>query len=262
MATKLFSLSTNEGYQVKILSELLSKTLIEFNLTFSPTTITLRESDAEEHCILDVELRVEDLEYTPPTSTQTIGMTAAHLHKVLKRIKKKDKLSLYIDENEPTALKSRIVNADKERNKEAMIRLKDVPISSWQLPTYPQSPITTILSAELQRQIKEMMAISSTLLIQIQERGIKFTACLQSMTTVSDIYGAFDEDQPNLYERKFSTKQFSKLSKMTGLSPFFRVFMDPDQDILKFTAKIGSIGVFSAYLLPKDETEIEIGLQV
>lgn len=260
-STKLFQITTTDAYQIKMLAELLSNTLDELNIVLTPTTITIRESNSEEKCILDVTIRVADVQYDPPQCQTIIGMNASHLYKMLKRCKKKDKLSLYIDKDEPGSFKCRILNAEKERNKEASLRIKDVPISSWQLPEYSCSPVTTVLTAEYLRMIKLMLPISPRIRIRIQPRGVKFSAVLNNMSSISDMYGDYDEDADDIYDRKFDTRTLLRLSKVTGIASSFKIFHLEDEAIIKFTANIGSIGMFSALLLPNNEEEEEIVIE-
>ena len=68
-----------------------------------------------------------------------------------------------------------------------------------------------------------------------------------------------DEDSKKIYEATFTTDQFSRISKIAGLSNTMQIF--PGNDILPllFRSSIGSLGKISIYIKSKELVDKEMG---
>lgn len=247
-----FHVMTNDGYQVKVLSELLNNNVPEGNFKFTADGISLREADANELVLVDVVIRAEDITYDPPTEETRVGFTCQHLYKMLRRIKKKDKVSIF-KEIGSDLLSSHILNADKDRNKDASIRIKEVKCAEWEMPVYPKIPITAIPASEFQRMCKEMTAASKHITVKVQKSGVMFMGGTHLLFSISDKYGSWTDDGEILYCKTFGSKQLSHLAKCSGLAQnnYLKLFCAGEDNPLMFVSPIGSIGVFSACIRPE-----------
>jgi DNA polymerase III sliding clamp (beta) subunit (PCNA family) len=248
-----FKIVTSEGYQIKVLSELLNTNLPEGNLRLDDEGITLREADDKETVMIDIVIRAADLVYEPPAEATNVGFTCQHLYKMLRRIKKKDKLSIY-RETDSDLLSFNILNAEKDRNKDASIRIKDVKKSVWEMPEYPKIPITTIPASEFQRMTKEMSSASKSITVKIQKAGVMFLGGTPLLFSISDKYGTWDDNAEVLYCKTFVSKQLSHLSKCSGLAQnnYLKLFCAGEDQPIMFVSPIGSIGSFKACVRPDE----------
>ena len=250
-----FNAVTNEGYQIKVLGDIFNTNLTEGNLRCDQDGITLREADAKETVMIDVVLRAADMVYEPPEEPIYIGFTCQHLYKMLRRIKKKDKLSIYREVGSDL-LSFNILNAEKDRNKDATIRIKEVPRTAWEMPEYPKIPITAIPASEFQRMCKEMTAASKSITVKIQRAGVMFLGGTPLLFSISDKYGTWDPD-PNaevIYCKTFNSKQLAHLSKCSGLAQnnYLKLFCAGEDQPIMFVSPIGSIGCLRACVSPNE----------
>jgi len=239
-----FKLITTEGYQFKVLSELLNNNLVEANFVFDQDGIHLREANEKETVLIDIRIYAENLQYEPPAETMFVGFTCQHLYKMLRRIKKKDKLVIYKLKGSDE-LSFNILNADKDRDKDASIRIKDVKHSEWDMPEYPRIPVTAIPASEYQRMTKEMSTASKQITAKVQKSGVMFLGGTPQLYAISDKYGSWADDGEVTCSKTFDSKQLASLSKCSGLATnnYLKLFSNGEENPLKITSCIGSIGV-------------------
>jgi DNA polymerase III sliding clamp (beta) subunit (PCNA family) len=241
-----FKVVTVEAYHIKVLAELLNNNLTEGNLVFGEDGITFREADEGERVLIDVNLRASDLQYDPPSKPIKIGIDCGQLYKTLHRIKKKDKLSIVKEAND-NSLQFNILNADKERDKDASICIKGVKETEWAMPTYAKNPICSIPACEFQRMCKEMASLK-TITVKVQKNGVRFQSGAAQLSTLSDKYGTWVENGEIIYHKTFEAKQFSRLSKCNGLAPnnHLKLFCSSEDEPLMLVSPIGTVGTFRA----------------
>ena len=102
----LFKCKTNEAYVLKILMELLHHTVKLACFQISPTGIYLRMMDSNQKLLIDCELKSENFSLfyfnkTIENQTINIGVNLNHFYKMLKSIKKRDSVCLYIEAGKP-----------------------------------------------------------------------------------------------------------------------------------------------------------------
>ena len=244
-----FKIVTTEAYQIKVLSEILNYNIGEGNFVFDEEGVTFREADEKETVLIDITLRANDLQYDPPQEKTYVGITCQHLYKTLRRIKKKDKLSIQKDKDS-NMLIFNILNTDKDRNKDAMICIKDVKKTEWTLPVYPKNPICSFPASEFQRMCKEMSGASKSITVKIQKSGVRFIGGTSQLFSVGDRYGNWVDGEPEIYCKTFDSKQISRLSKCSGLaqSNFLKLYCAGEEHPIMFVSPIGTIGTFRACL--------------
>jgi proliferating cell nuclear antigen len=248
-----FSASTASAYHLKVLSDLLKSNLKEENARVNKKGIFIRGADEKEKTLIDVELHASALNMEPPETEVEVGIVFSHLHEVMRRIKRKD--SLHISRAEGSdQLEFNILNAEKGRDKDAFIRLKEIKSAPWDIPDYPEQVVCTIPASEFQRMTKENSK-SKYMTIKIQERGVKFVAGTPQQPQLSgmgDRYGKYKDGEEDLYCRVFETKQLTKLAKVNGLATnnFLKLsWLDNEQPIMLESA-IDLIGRLRILLSP------------
>ena len=248
-----FSLVTSSAYHLKILSDLLKSNIKEQNARVNNKGIFIRGADEKENTLIDVELYASALNMEPPSSETKIGIVFSHLHEIMRRIKRKDSLHISRDEGSDQ-LNFNIMNAEKDRDKDAFIRLKDIQDDPWDVPVYPEQVICTIPASEFQRMTKEN-AKQKYMTIRIQKRGVKFIAGTPQQPQLSgmeDRYGKYKDGEDDLYCRVFETKQLTKLAKVNGLATnnFLKLYWLDDEHPIKLESAIDLIGRLCIYISP------------
>ena len=99
----LLYIYTHEAYTFKVLAELLQNCIIEACFIINEQGITLTGTDSKTPAgtkLVHLELLRENFPiYQVPKEELQIGLNLMHLFKMLKSIKKKDKLTLFINKN-------------------------------------------------------------------------------------------------------------------------------------------------------------------
>ena len=100
----LFKCTTNDAYVIKTLIELLHHTIKIACFQITPVGISLRMMDRNQQLLIDCSLKSENFfmyHFSTKVENQciNIGINLNHFYRMLKSIKKRDSLSLYIEEN-------------------------------------------------------------------------------------------------------------------------------------------------------------------
>ena len=89
---------TSEAYIVKILAELLSNNIKTGAFEINETGIYLCMMDSKRSILIDLQLKAENFSiYKFNSKKLFIGLNLNHLHKMVKSVKKKDSIELFIE---------------------------------------------------------------------------------------------------------------------------------------------------------------------
>jgi len=262
----LFRCKTEEGFQFKILSELLINNIKSGCFTINKKGIFLRMLDGPRHTLVDLKLNAEDFLFYKYNRDEdmVIGINLHHFNKMLKSVRKKDYLQMIIYEDEPTELVIKTIPKENSRITTSGIKIQNIHNIVIDLPVgYERSNI--ISSNVFHKMSKELLNIEST--------HIKIKANKYFVDFIADSDGLFsreirlgnideseyeDEDIQVEYHGAFSSEQFNRINKIYGLSSVIKIFSGAvDQPIL-LTTNIGKIGKFSIYIKSKEIIESEL----
>ena len=103
--TITFKAKTQDAFVIKILFELLQNNLRTACIELSQEGIKMRMTDYNRHILIDLNLSNENFAiYKCKPEKFYIGVNLSHVHKMLKTIKKKDNITMFIDDEEPNSL--------------------------------------------------------------------------------------------------------------------------------------------------------------
>ena len=95
----IFKAKTQEGYIIKVLGELLQHIIKTGCFVLDKNGITLRMMDSHRKKLVDLRLEASKFSiYKFKTDTKFLGINLGYFYKMLKSIKKKDGVVLFIDE--------------------------------------------------------------------------------------------------------------------------------------------------------------------
>ena len=180
---------------------------------------------------------------------------------MLKSIKKKDTLTLFIDEDNPLNLGIEIHQSGDNNSTKSYVRITQVhPVQYDPLEGYEDPIITT--SKEFAK-LKQLNKISKTLIVTARKQWIEFFCDKEEVYERKVQFGE-DEDSPNdereddidNYKQSFPTEDIIQLVKVGGLSNTVQIYATNDLP-LKFTLNIGSLGTLSIYIKSKESIEDE-----
>ena len=91
----IFKAKTNEGHTIKILTELLLHIVKTACFTITPEGLNLAMMDTQQKILVKVELSQKNFsiyKFRGEQKSIQVGLNVAHLHKMLRTIKKKDSI--------------------------------------------------------------------------------------------------------------------------------------------------------------------------
>lgn len=255
--TLLFRAKTYDGHTVKILSELLQNNIKSGCFEIDEKAIYMRMMDSQRRLLVDITLDSDNfVNYNfNAVSKLYIGINFQHLHKMLKSVKKKDIVILFIDKS-CTELGIKILPKENNRITTSFIKIQDIQNLDIDLPCGYSRPII-IPSTDLQKTIKDLSYIGSIIGISSYGGKIKFNCNAGNIYSREIVFGDNDEEEKieaGEYNQSFDAQHLLRILKITGLSSNISIFICTNLPILLKT-NIGSIGTIALYIKSKEQIE-------
>lgn len=258
--TVIFKCKSNEAYCIKILAELLSNNIKTGCFVLDDTGISLRMMDHHRSILIDLMLNANNFQMYKFNSKRIyIGINLNHFHKMLKSIKKKDSIELFIDEDAPTDLGIRVIPKENNRVTTSYVKIQNVQNLDINIPTGYNKPII-VSSSEYQKLVKEMSSIGTTLKVLSKNYSIEFSCNAGGILKRTVQFGELDEPDDDTaakeseYEQEFVTDQLCRITKLSGLSSNMQIF--PGKPLL-FSSSVGSLGKICIYIKSKEQIDSE-----
>lgn len=260
----LFKCKTGEAYQIKVLAELLTNNLKNGCFDVSEEGITLRMFDEHQITLVDLDLEAENFPLYIFKSDQKIclGLLLNLFHKMMKSIKKKDSIQLYIDTKNPNELNIKSIPKENTRKTTSTIPTQNIQYVECDIPVGYGKPII-VPSPDFQKMCKELSSIGSAKIYVVPYTFyIDFIADSDNLmkravrlgeTDDSDV-DSDDEDDDRI-KSTFTSDQLGRISKIAGLGTTMQIFPGSDDLPFLFRSNVGSLGKISIYI--KSEELIE-----
>jgi len=244
---------TSEGYIIKTLAELLQNNIKNGCFVVNKRSITFRMTDSNRKILIDLELQCENFtQYKFKGTTMSIGLNFSHFYKMVKNIKKKDSVVLFIEEDKPSELGIKVIPKEKNRVTTSYVKIQNLQSLDIELPSGYNNPII-IPSNEYIKMIKDLNSMGgNSISVTSNSHIIKFGCISNGVYSRDIVFG--DQDDENETEnicQEFETEQLIRISKVSGLSSQIQIYQSKDLPVL-FRSNIGNLGKISVYL--KDKT--------
>lgn len=261
----IFRCKTNDAYMIKILMEILHNNIKTGCFEISSDKIHFCMTDASRRTLLHFELYAKDFNIFQLNSDTPlkVGLNINHFYRMLKSIKKKDSMVLFIREDRPHELGIQIMPKEHTRLTISYIRVQNIQNLEILLPG-PYVHSVLISSSEFSKMCKDMLSISNTLHVVSNVFHVRFVSHLGSVYSREVILGETelenDSDHtsllPTIFEDDFETEQLSRIVKMSGLSPTINIYSAKGLPIL-IRSRIGNLGFLSIYMKSRGQVEEE-----
>ena len=257
-----FKCKTGEAYQIKILAELLTNNLKHGCFDVTDDGITLRMFDQPRRTLVDMCLQAENFSLYKFKSEEKfcLGLNLNHFHKMLKSIKKKDSLQLFISSDVPNELGIKTIPKENTRVTTSGIKIQNIQNVDADVPVGYGKPVI-VPSPDFQKMCKELSSIGSTN-IRVKSKGfhIDFIAdadgILKRKVRLGESDDSDDEEAGdvniNSYDATFTTDQFTRINKIAGLGSTMQIFPGTNELPLLFRSSVGSLGKISVYIKSKE----------
>jgi proliferating cell nuclear antigen PCNA len=266
--TIVFKAKTREGFSLKTLAELLQNNIKTACFEIDKNGIKLRMMDHHRTILIDLELDANNFAIYifkyKDNDKLFIGINLTHFHKMLKTVKKKDSVKLFIDDKFPTDLGIKIIPKENNRVTTSFIKIQTIQNLDIDIPTGYGKPVI-VPSGEFQKMCKGLSHISNITKIKSKGFSIQFASDAGGVmkrttdfgeTEDSDLETEDQDIQDNEYSEDFDTEQLSKINKISGFSQNMQIYTKNNNPLL-FRSQIGSIGKISIYLKSKTLQQIE-----
>lgn len=260
----LFKAKTNEGYTIKILAELLQHNLKTACFVIEQNGITLRQMDSHRHVLIDINLNSERFSiYKFKQEKRFVGINLNHFHKMLKSIKKKDSIILFIKEDKPNDLGIQVIPKEGNRVTTSTVKIQNIQHLDIGLPDGYEKPVI-VPSNEYQKMCKDMTNIGGEVSVMSKGFYIKFSCNQGSIYSREVLFGEIEEDEYeeedeediSEYSEIFDTDQLHRIVKLSGISETMQVY--PKELLpLKFKSVVGQLGEIAIYIKNKKQIEEE-----
>lgn len=257
----LFRCKTGDAYQIKVLAELLSNNLKNGCFDVTENGISLRMSDQLRKTLVDLDLDAENFSLYKFKSDEKLclGLNLSHFHKMLKSVKKKDSLQLFINNDNPTELYIKTIPKENTRITTSSIKIQNIQNLVSDIPYGYGKPVI-VTSSDFQKMCKELGSVGSdTICVDAKGFHIDFTAdadgILKRQVRLGendDSDSDSDEDTPDTYSATFSTDQFVRVSKISGLNTTMQIFAGSSDLPLLFRTNVGTLGKLAIYIKSKE----------
>jgi len=259
----IFKAKTQEGYIIKVLGELLQHIIKIGCFILDKDGITLRMMDSHRKKLVDVKLDASKFSiYKFKSEKKFIGINLGYFYKMLKSIKKKDGVILFIDKNKPNMLGIKVIPPENIRITVSYITIQSIQNLDIALPTGYEKAII-VQSNEYQKMCKDMINISSYINICSENFNIKFSSNASSIYSRDVLFGEIDNsdsenecDSSDNFNEDFETEQLSEIIKIASLNSTMQIFPKTGLPLL-FKTNIGNIGKLSLYLKSKKQIDAD-----
>lgn len=249
-----FKAKTVEAYTIKSLSEVLQNILTDVCFTFDKDGITLLTVDNKKppHLLIHLKMNGSSFDEYYCPKPLTVGINLQHLHKMLKSIKKKDTVIIFINKATPGSLSITTIQADTNQPVTSNIRIQKLSQVTTEIPTDYDHPIH-ISTTIFQKMCKDMLGISNKMQIYSKGTYLRFSCEMEGMYTRDVPFGEYEEESgAEVYEDTFHTKSLSQLIKVTGLNTRMQVYIPPTNANIEIPLKIGintgQLGILEIYI--------------
>jgi proliferating cell nuclear antigen PCNA len=261
--TIIFRAKTSQAYSIKILSELLAHNIKTGCFVIDKTGIYLGQMDHHRTILIELKLEAENFSiYKFVGEKMILGINLSFMHRLLRSIKKKDNIELFIDDKSPNDLAIKVIPKENNRVSTSFIKIQNVQNLDIDIPTGYLKPVI-VPSSEFQKMSKDMANIGTTIKVTAKSYQIVFHCNAGGVLKRTVQFGEENEevDDDELaessveYNQEFLTEQLCRITKLAGLSNSMQIF--PGKPLL-FRSNVGdSLGKISIYIKSKEQIESE-----
>jgi proliferating cell nuclear antigen PCNA len=255
--TIIFNAKTTDAYHIKILVELLTNNLKVAHFEIDEVGIRLCMMDSNRKILIDLFMLAENFSsYKYKGKKMYLGINLNHFHRMLKSIKKKDSLQLYIDDDTPNRLNIKVIPKENNRLTTSSLTIQAVQELAIEIPQGYGKPVI-VSSSEFSKALKDICSIGVNTTVISKNFHITFKCESGGILERIVEFGeneSVDDSTDKEYKQDFITEQLLRITKIAGLSTQIKIF--PGKPLL-FRSNIGNLGEISLYIKSKEQIEDE-----
>lgn len=247
---------TRDGFGLKVIAEYLSNQIKFPTFQVTDKGITLRATDQPREILVDWVCEKENFTVLKCPKPLFFQVNSSHFYRLVKAIKKKDSITLFINESSPMQLGIRVEQAEDTAEKiTTYINITYVSPEVITLPDEYGNP--RIITSKPFQKLKTLQAIGNEMKITVGSVGcIKFFVNGKNLFSreVSIGEDTDDEDQVDNHQntQTYTTSHLTQLTKCAGQSANISIYHHEE---LPLWIKMRALGVLSVYIKSKELIE-------
>jgi DNA polymerase III sliding clamp (beta) subunit (PCNA family) len=252
----LFYCKTREGYVFKVLFELLKNCVKSSSIKISKDGLTITSIDTKRQLLLVVKMDRHNFNIYRSQSLMNISVNLTSFYNMLKTIKKKDGICLYIESSTPN--KFHIIKDDMDQSERCANNIQIMKTQDVEYDDVEEYKDPIIIPAKkLQNTLKDISTTKGRITeIESNVHHIRFYCDNGSMMTADKRHGDIEAKEDICYKESFDSSLLVKLQKILGLSQNAKVYV-MDGCPLKVELNIGSLGTIGIYIKSREIVERE-----
>jgi|694.fasta_scaffold77276_6 hypothetical protein len=255
----IFKARTRQAFIIKIIGELLSNTIKWAPIRINEKGIFLTQADNFNHQLIELSLLKENFGNNFKLARPlNFIVNSVHLYKMLKSIKKKDTITLFISEAEPLKLGICVEQENEDNQITTFIRINNCQPEILDPLVGYGDPI--IMNNKEFQKMKNLHNIDKKLNVTSKPGYIRFFCDGGDLYSREFIVGKIDDDDnkdiPIGFNQNFTTAHITGLAKCAGQSGNVYVYTHEDLP-LKIKMKVGDLGDLIVFIKSLEMQEME-----
>jgi proliferating cell nuclear antigen PCNA len=245
----IFYLKSRDGFVFKIFSEFFSSCMMRCAFNVDKNGLSLLSTDNKKHRLFSIKmpiLKFRKFDFLKPFS---FDVNSNHLHKIMKTIRKKDSLTLFITEDQPHELKISVSQGTENIESTSTIRIMLVHPSDIEILDYSDKSYVNCTGKDFQK-IKNLSNIGKKTDIILKNKEVVFDCDGGDVISKSIKIGEDVESKEECNESlvvSVNTTYISSLSKIASISSNVLIYICENSPI-KITFDIPTIGDFNIFI--------------
>lgn len=252
----LFYCKTREGYVFKVLFELLKNCVKNASLKISKDGLLITSIDTKRQLLLVINMNKHNFNIFRSSSVMNISVNLTSFYNMLKTIKKKDGICLYIESSSPN--KFHIIKDDMDQNEKCANNIQIMKTQDIEYEDLEEYKEPIIINAKkLQNTLKDISTTKGRV-TEIISNGyfIRFYCDNGSIMTADKTHGDIDVKAEENYRETFDSSLIAKLQKILGLTQNAKIYV-ADSSPMKLEINIGSLGNIVIFIKSREIMERE-----
>jgi DNA polymerase III sliding clamp (beta) subunit (PCNA family) len=253
----IFKIKTKEAYVIKILGELLNNTIQWAPLHVNEQGISLMQADDNFEQLIDLMLYKEHFPKYKCNKPLSFLVNSEYLYKMLKNIRKKNHVTLYVTRAEPNKLGISVESSEDNNQTITTIGITESRHEVFKRPQGYENPV--IMSPKEFQNMKTLHTIGRTVRVTSKPGFIKFFCDGDQVCSRELVVGDESENrdaEPHI--QHYNTNHLTGLTKCAGLAQQsnIQIYIQPALP-MKIKMRAGSLGDLTIYIKSKEMLELE-----
>jgi proliferating cell nuclear antigen PCNA len=259
----LFLAKTKEAdaFVIKILGELLSNIVKSAPFTINERGIFLNQRDVKNEQLIEIFLKRDNFHAFRCKNSISFLVNSSMFYKMLKTIRKRDTITIFITEEEPLKLGITVEQATEKNKVTTYIKISYNRPEDITLGTQCDYGSPLIITSREFQKMKNLHSISKEIKLSTYNSHLRFYCnggeICERYLDINTEDDDMIENLPANYEQTYNTQSITQLTKCAGQSGN-TVHMFIQRDLpLKIKMRAGNLGDLLIYIKSKEIVELE-----